>query len=105
MKPIYDELIASFRKGIIHFAFDEISALTFLIISRINLFFRGEVLRIGICTPPGADVEIQSLFPAKSGKDRLITRSRFTRVNSLAELDAMDPDLDGKKYYLDDATG
>lgn len=65
----------------------------------------GDTLRIGVCTPIGAEVEIQSLIPRLSGKERLITRSRFTRVNSLGELDAPDADLDGKKYFMNDTTG
>lgn len=68
-----------------------------------NMFccnFRGDTLRVGVCTPVGAEVEIQTFHPY-----RLNTRSKFTRVNSLAELDAEDPELDGKKYYYDETTG
>jgi hypothetical protein len=71
----------------------------------IFFFNRGDTIRIGVCTPIGAEVEIQSLIPRLSGKERLITRSRFTRVNSLGELDAPDADLDGKKYFMNDTTG
>ena len=64
------------------------------------LFARGDTLRVGVCTPPGANVEIQSFHPYT-----LHVRSQFTRVNSLVELDAHDPTLDGRKYYFDESTG
>lgn len=53
-----------------------------------------------MCTPIGAEVEIQSYHPY-----RLHMRSMFTQVDSLAELDAEDAELDGKKYYYDESTG
>ncbi|XP_052771166.1 cell surface hyaluronidase-like [Mya arenaria] len=61
---------------------------------------RGDKLRIGVCTPLGAELEVQTFHPY-----RLNVRSRFTQVDSLAELDKEDPELDGKKYYYDSTTG
>ncbi|WAR22399.1 CEIP2-like protein, partial [Mya arenaria] len=57
---------------------------------------RGDKLRIGVCTPLGAELEVQTFHPY-----RLNVRSRFTQVDSLAELDKEDPELDGKNmmYY------
>ncbi|KAH3790043.1 uncharacterized protein LOC127841942 [Dreissena polymorpha] len=61
---------------------------------------RGDVLRVGVCTPRGAGFNLQSFFPYNLwGKDR------FTAVNSLAELDRTDPLLDGKKYFYNATTG
>lgn len=62
-------------------------------------FFRGDSLRLGVCTPVGANLEFYSFHPY-----RLTGKIRFTRVDTLAELDAQD-DLDGKKYVFDEATG
>lgn len=61
--------------------------------------FRGDKLRIGVCTPVGAEFEIKTNFPYK-----LTSKSKFTQVDTLEELDT-DDDLDGKKFYHDNTTG
>ena len=62
-------------------------------------YSRGDKLRVGVCTPRGAELNIQSFHPY-----RLTSIDKFTRVNTLAELDADDA-LDGQKYYHDETTG
>ena len=64
------------------------------------LYFRGDSLRVGFCTPIGAELEFQSFHP----NSRLSVKSRFTVVNSLAELDK-DDEFNSQKYYLDETTG
>lgn len=60
----------------------------------------GDTLRIGICLPRDADFVMTSPHPFK-----LNNAGDFTRVDSLSELDAESPDLDGKKFYYDEVTG
>ncbi|XP_053374772.1 cell migration-inducing and hyaluronan-binding protein-like [Mercenaria mercenaria] len=60
---------------------------------------KGETLRIGVCIPPGVTWDIKSNFPFA------LNKSQFTEVDSLAELDKRDSNLDGKKFYYNTTTG
>ncbi|WAR10043.1 LOW QUALITY PROTEIN: CEIP2-like protein [Mya arenaria] len=66
----------------------------------VNGLDEGDKLRIGVCTPLSAEVEIQSLHPFNFWH-----RSQFLEVASLEELDRDEPGLDGKKVFFDTKTG
>lgn len=59
----------------------------------------GDTLRVGVCTPIGATIELRSMFPYS-----LNNIGKFTAVSSLTELDATDA-LDGQKFFFDATTG
>ncbi|XP_053374771.1 cell migration-inducing and hyaluronan-binding protein-like [Mercenaria mercenaria] len=61
---------------------------------------KDETLRIGFCIPDGVSWDIKSKFPYN-----LNTKAKFTEVNSLAELDKRDSNLDGKKFFYNQTTG
>jgi len=65
-----------------------------------DFVYRGDKLRIGICTPLNATVDLGTNHP-----NYFWSRAQFTEVNSLEELDRDDPDLDGKKIFYDHNTG
>ncbi|XP_053374246.1 cell surface hyaluronidase-like [Mercenaria mercenaria] len=61
----------------------------------------GDLLRFGVCIPPGAKWELKSPFPFKELKKP----ENFIQVDSLDELDRKDPEKDGKKFFFDNSTG